>query len=73
MDAVEWLLSQARPGDSVLVTGVGERPIAVVGDQDQWSVSDKDLVQAWLYDEMKTASPEAARRAQIYRMQDYLQ
>ncbi len=73
MDAIEWLLSQARPGDSVLVTGVGERPIAVVGDQNQWSVSDKDLVQAWLYDEMKTASPEAARRAQIYRMQDYLQ
>lgn len=72
MDAIEWLLAEAKPGDGLLITGVGERPIASVGDQN-WSVSDRELVQAWLYDNQEKQAPAAANRAQIYRLQDYLQ
>ncbi len=72
MDAIEWLLSEARPGDAVLITGVGEKPIATLAEE-KWTVTDAELVQAWLYDNQAGFSPATARRRQIYRMQDYLQ
>lgn len=72
MDAIEWLLAEARPGDAVLLTGVGEKPIASIGDQN-WTVSDRELVQAWLYDQQERLTPAARQRAQIYRMEDFRQ
>jgi len=47
--AIEWALSQAKPGDAVLITGCGEKPFALVGDE-RWTISDRDVCQAWLYD-----------------------
>lgn len=47
--AIEWALSQAKPGDAVLITGCGERPFALVGEN-AWTISDRDVCQAWLYD-----------------------
>ncbi len=47
--AIEWALQQAQPGDSVLITGCGEKPFALVGDE-HWTISDRDVCQAWLYD-----------------------
>lgn len=47
--AIEWALQHAQPGDSVLVTGCGDRPFALMGE-DQWTITDRDVCQAWLYD-----------------------
>ena len=47
--AIEYALSNAQPDDAVIVAGCGEKPIAVVGDRN-WNVSDRDVCQAWLYD-----------------------
>ncbi len=47
--AIEWVLTQAKPGDAVLITGCGERPFALIGENN-WTISDRDVCQAWLYD-----------------------
>jgi UDP-N-acetylmuramoyl-L-alanyl-D-glutamate--2,6-diaminopimelate ligase len=47
--AIEWTLQQAQPGDAVLVSGCGEKPFALVGEEN-WTISDRDVCQAWLYD-----------------------
>lgn len=47
--AIEWALQQAQPGDSVLITGCGEKPFALVGEN-RWTINDRDVCQAWLYD-----------------------
>ena len=47
--AIEWALQQCQPGDALIITGRGEKPIATVGDN-KWEISDRDVCQAWLYD-----------------------
>lgn len=47
--AIEWVLAKARPGDAVIVTGCGDRPFALVGEN-QWTIADSDVCEAWLYD-----------------------
>lgn len=47
--AIEWALQRAEPGDSVLVTGCGDRPFALIGEH-KWTITDRDVCQAWLYD-----------------------
>jgi UDP-N-acetylmuramoyl-L-alanyl-D-glutamate--2,6-diaminopimelate ligase len=47
--AIEWVLANACPGDAVIVTGCGERPFALVGEN-KWTIADSDVCQAWLYD-----------------------
>lgn len=47
--AIQFALTNAKKGDAVLVTGCGERPFALVGEH-QWTISDRDVCQAWLYD-----------------------
>lgn len=71
LDAIEWLLAEARPGDALLLAGTGELPIATAGDEDL-QICDREVVQAWLLDR-PALSPASQRRAAIYRMQDYLQ
>ncbi len=71
LDAIEWLLAEARPGDAVLLAGTGELPIATASDEDL-QICDRDVVQAWLHDR-PTLDAASQRRASIYRMQDYLQ
>ena len=47
--AIEWLLSQAKPGDRLFITGMGEQPIALL-DEEQFQINDLDVCRAWLYE-----------------------
>lgn len=70
--AIEWTLQQAKPGDAVLVAGCGERPFALIGDQN-WTITDRDVCQAWLYDHA-SLSPDETKAdfgPQIYNINDY--
>ena len=68
--AIEWVLEQAAEGDAVLITGLGDRPLAVVG-QGHWAVTDRDVCQAWLYDRHSFAPPLVDPRQQTFRIDDY--
>ena len=72
--AIEWILANAKTGDSVLVTGCGERPFAMLGDEN-WTVTDRDVCQAWLYDNASLKPGDsmqaASNKDDIYRMDDY--
>ena len=74
LGAIEWALGQARPGDSVLVTGAGERSIADV-QSEGWSITDYDICRAWLYDRAIENPVDrkmgSADEPDIYRMDDY--
>lgn len=70
--AIEWVLSQAKPGDGVLVTGCGEKPFALVGEE-CWTISDRDVCHAWLYDNASMIG-EAWQRGDeldIFNIDDY--
>jgi UDP-N-acetylmuramoyl-L-alanyl-D-glutamate--2,6-diaminopimelate ligase len=70
--AIEWTLQNAKPGDAVLVAGCGERPFALVGEH-KWTISDRDVCQAWLYDNA-TLSPGEMKPfgdQQIFNIDDY--
>lgn len=47
--AIQWVLENARAGDAVLISGKGQQPFALVGEQ-AWPVSDRDVAEAWLFD-----------------------
>ena len=66
--AIEHVLSHAEPDDAVIITGCGERPIAVVGEQN-WDVCDRDVCQAWLYDHARLDSEENPQN--IFRIDDF--
>ena len=70
--AIEWALQKAKPGDSVLVTGCGERPFALIGEEN-WTISDNDVCQAWLYDHSTLApiQPSDDSVSQIFNIEDY--
>lgn len=72
--AIEWTLSNMKTGDSVLVTGCGERPFAILGDEN-WTVTDRDVCQAWLYDNASLSPDDLlqknSNKQDIYRMDDY--
>jgi UDP-N-acetylmuramoyl-L-alanyl-D-glutamate--2,6-diaminopimelate ligase len=70
--AIEWVLSQAQPGDGVLITGCGEKPFALVGN-DCWTISDRDVCQAWLYDNGSLIGEPSGKNSQqdIFKIDDY--
>jgi len=70
--AIEWVLQKAKPGDAVLVTGCGERPFALIGEEN-WTISDTDVCQAWLYDHSTLApiKPSGNSFNQIFNIDDY--
>ena len=71
--AIEWALSQAQPEDSVLIAGCGEKPFALIGE-DRWTVNDRDVCQAWLYDHASITEFErqpAADEPNIFDIEDY--
>ena len=47
--AIEWALGQAGPNDGVLIAGCGEKPFALLGDEN-WTIADRDVCEAWLFD-----------------------
>lgn len=71
--AIEWALQQAKPGDSVLVSGCGERPFALIGEEN-WTITDRDVCQAWLYDHSSLAPTQISsplNSSQIFNIDDY--
>jgi len=46
-EAIRWALSQARPGDAVLIAGKGERQTQVVRGQKTW-FDDRSVARQWL-------------------------
>ena len=48
-EAIRWALSQAQPGDTVLIAGKGDRAIQVVGDRRR-PFDDREVARRWLYD-----------------------
>ena len=68
--AIEWVLSQARPGDAVLISGCGERPFALVGEH-HWTIADRDVCQAWLYDNASMMAEKFDKPLGIYNIDDY--
>ncbi len=68
--AIEWVLSQAKPEDGVLIAGCGERPFALVGEH-QWTIGDRDVCQAWLYDHASLKPNFPGDRSQIFNIDDY--
>lgn len=46
--AIEWALSQAQPGDSVLIAGKGDENYQFIGKKKQ-SHDDRDIARTWLY------------------------
>ena len=67
MHAIQWALSQAKPEDCVLITGAGEKALAVIDENDA-AVTDRDICQAWLYDNSNLSSQ---KNTQIYNIDDY--
>jgi UDP-N-acetylmuramoyl-L-alanyl-D-glutamate--2,6-diaminopimelate ligase len=71
--AIEWALSQAKADDCVLITGLGEKPFALVGEE-CWTISDRDVCQAWLYDQssMLENQMSAPEFPEILKFEDFL-
>ncbi len=70
--AIEYVLQNAQPGDAVLITGCGERPFALIGDQN-WTINDRDVCEAWLYDHASLwpASMNDGLEPGIFNIDDY--
>ncbi len=67
--AIEWALSQAKPGDCVAVLGFGEKPVISL-DDGRWHLTDREICQAWLYDQ--PISPIFnATDSKIFRIDDF--
>ncbi len=70
--AIEWVLARARPGDAVLIAGMGEHSICSLA-ADRWQLTDTDVCQAWLYGDTSVnqtiVSPVV--NPQIFRIDDY--
>ena len=47
--AIEWALSQAERNDAILIAGCGEKPFALLGEEN-WTIADRDVCEAWLFD-----------------------
>lgn len=66
--AIEWVLSNAGPHDGVIISGCGERPFALLGEQ-HCTIADRDVCEAWLYDHA-SIDPNSTT-ANIFRIDDY--
>ncbi len=47
--AIEWALSQAQPGDAVVIAGKGDENFQIIGKKKQ-SHDDRDIACKWLYE-----------------------
>jgi UDP-N-acetylmuramoyl-L-alanyl-D-glutamate--2,6-diaminopimelate ligase len=65
--AIEWALSQARSGDSVLIAGQGEKSIASLSNG-RWQLTDTEVCQAWLYGQRSPGTRAVAGRDSLPRI-----
>ena len=70
--AIEWALTHAKPNDAVIIAGCGERPFALIGEEN-WTITDRDVCQAWLYDNAVFSEPDNPLDDQpnIFDIDDY--
>jgi len=66
--AVEWVLEQAGSDDAVLIAGCGEKPFALLGEEN-WTINDRDVCEAWLFDNASIDGRLTSN--EIYRIDDY--
>jgi len=55
-EAIAWALSQARPGDGVLIAGKGHRTHQIVGSRGRW-FDDRQIARQWLYTNQEKQAP----------------
>ncbi len=70
LTAIEYALQQVSPDDTVLIAGVGEKPIAMVGDQN-WPITDRDICENWLYGNISANVVDIEPTNDIYNIDDY--
>ncbi len=70
ISAIEWALSQAEPGDTVLITGCGNQPIAAMDDE-RWQLTDREVCQAWLYGVAQNRAKQVEPVHQVFHIDDY--
>jgi UDP-N-acetylmuramoyl-L-alanyl-D-glutamate--2,6-diaminopimelate ligase len=46
--AIHWALSEAQPGDTVVITGKGDEPFQQIGKR-QLQFDDREVAKNWLY------------------------
>ncbi|HMP78184.1 MAG TPA: Mur ligase family protein [Pirellulaceae bacterium] len=68
--AIEWALSQAEPGDAVLVAGDGRVNVAVDGESPCW-ITDRDVCQAWLSNRVGPRTDDDPGNESIHRLDDF--
>ena len=55
-EAIQWALSEARQGDSVLIAGKGHEDYQIIG-QERIDFDDREVAREWLFDGEITESP----------------
>lgn len=60
--AIEWALSEAEPGDSVVITGLGEADYQIIGKKKQRH-DDREVARRWLYEVGATREYPASKLA----------
>jgi len=76
LQAIEWALAQAQPGDSVVLTGWGTQPVCFL-DDGRWELTDREICQAWLYDQPISPIADSlhdnfdSHSPQIFRIEDF--
>ncbi len=70
VSAIEWALGQARPGDCVVVSGFGDQPVFSL-DDGRWHLNDREICQAWLYDQPISPVADKHDRRRIFRLDDF--
>jgi UDP-N-acetylmuramoyl-L-alanyl-D-glutamate--2,6-diaminopimelate ligase len=69
--AIQWALANAQAGDAVLISGKGQQPFGLLGDE-AWPVGDRDVCEAWLYDQNDLADdPEDDDSPDVFNIDDY--
>jgi UDP-N-acetylmuramoyl-L-alanyl-D-glutamate--2,6-diaminopimelate ligase len=58
-EAIAWALSEARPGDCVMIAGKGHEKVQIIGDQ-RVPFDDRQFARQWLYETQPYALPTSS-------------
>ncbi len=70
--AIEWALQKAKPGDCVIITGLGDNAACSL-DDGRWQLTDREICQAWLYEHPVSPliNPKSIAKKQPFRLDDF--
>ncbi len=70
--AIQWALANAKQGDAVLITGKGQQPFTLLGDE-AWPVCDRDVCEAWLFDHacLENQADDNEGDPDVFNIDDY--